>query len=199
MKTSVYSRPNKPRFMDVKNRRNKGLEIAPIELTQPIMVHASTECHRTPNDEAARMVDYLNWEPGQQILEPHGGTGQLVRALLDSGVSSGQIDVVELNNELYSRLDAEFSPAGTKVNQGCFLEYATAYSGDGFNKIILNPPFKAVRKHMAAALKLLKRGGSLIALVPVTYRHDDLYEIEILSNDTFSTAKVNTKIIEIER
>jgi hypothetical protein len=53
----------------------------------------------------------------------------------------------------------------------------------------MNPPFSDVRKHISAALSLMGRDGhaepaTLVALVPV---------------DTFSTARVNTKIIRIRK
>ena len=37
----------------------------------------------------------------------------------------------------------------------------------------------------------------LVALVPITFQHDEAETLENLSNDTFSAAKVNTKIIRI--
>ena len=50
---------------------------------------------------------------------------------------------------------------------------------------------------MNAALGLLEKGGVLIALVPVSYSHPDETLLEKLPQDTFHSAKVNTKIIEI--
>lgn len=61
----------------------------------------------------------------------------------------------------------------------------------------MNPPFSDVRKHVAAALALLAPGGALVALVPVTFQHDRAETLETLPDDTFSTARVNTKIIRI--
>ncbi len=56
---------------------------------------------------------------------------------------------------------------------------------------------------MQAALNLLGSGGhdvaTLVALVPITYQHDEAEELEILDRETFPTAAVNTKIIRIER
>jgi hypothetical protein len=48
------------------------------------------------------------------------------------------------------------------------------------------------------------RGGhaepaTLVALVPITFQHDDAETLETLPPDTFATAKVHTKIIRIER
>jgi hypothetical protein len=68
----------------------------------------------------------------------------------------------------------------------------------------MNPPFSDVRKHVAAALSLLGRGGhsepaTLVALVPVTFDHLEAVELERLPESTFSTARVWTKLIRIRR
>ncbi len=66
----------------------------------------------------------------------------------------------------------------------------------------MNPPFRAVQKHMAAALSLLGCGGhksaSLVAIVPITYNHDNMEVMEELGNETFPLAKVSTKIIRTQ-
>jgi hypothetical protein len=64
-----------------------------------------------------------------------------------------------------------------------------------FDAVIMNPPFRKVREHIKTALGLLKDGGALVALVPVTFQGGD--EIMRLDADTFSAAKVHTKIIKI--
>ena len=69
---------------------------------------------------------------------------------------------------------------------------------------VMNLPFKSVKKHMNSALLLLKRKDHakpavLVAFVPITYQHEEAESMEILPNNIFSTAKVNTKIIRIKR
>ncbi|MCG7625950.1 hypothetical protein MHM97_21530 [Epibacterium sp. Ofav1-8] len=87
----------------------------------------------------------------------------------------------------------------------CFLEYADEVKGQAeFPRIIMNPPFRGVRKHITAALSLLGRGGhaepaTLVALVPVTFEHPEAEHLETLTPDTFSTARVHTKIISVRR
>jgi len=67
----------------------------------------------------------------------------------------------------------------------------------------MNPPFKAIKKHINAALSLLGTDAHdtavLVALVPVTFNHDEAETLEELPRDTFSTAQVSTKIIRVER
>lgn len=88
--------------------------------------------------------------------------------------------------------------ADIEVINDCFLEWAEQ-TEQKFDRIAMNPPFRKVKQHMKAAESLLRAGGAIVALVPITFRHDTAELIEELANDTFATAKVNTKIIRIEK
>lgn len=197
MKASVYTRPEKPLFMTVKRRRDfEALPKAtPVEV---VAVDKATECHVTPPDVAGRMVRYLGPVGDFLTLEPSAGTGNLSRALLASGHSPCELVQVERHIKLAAGLHS----FGSVINR-CFLEYAAEVVGKvEFPRVIMNPPFSDVRKHIAAALSLMGRHGHdcppcLVALVPVTYHHNLAEELEVLPNDTFATAKVNTKIIRI--
>ena len=195
---AIYSRPKKPLTIPVRKRG----EVAPlekIEAREIIAVDRATECHVTPDDVAERMVEYLGPQGDYLTLEPSAGTGQLARALLSSGHSPCELAMIERHRALAAVL----RPIGPTIH-GCFLEYAAEAQGKvEFPRIIMNPPFREVRKHMAAALSLLGRGGhdvaTLVALVPVTYQHDDAEHLEDLPPGTFSTARVHAKIIRFER
>lgn len=199
MNPAVYSRPAKPLHISVRRRD----DFAPIVKTAPaeiVAVDKATECHVTPSDVAARMVDYLG-RPGDYLtLEPSAGTGQLARALLAAGHSKHELTLIERHHALAARLHS-IAPT---INR-CFLEYAAEARGKvEFPRIIMNPPFSDVRKHVAAALALLGRGGhdepaTLVALVPVTFEHAEAIELERLPDSTFSTARVFTKLIRIQR
>ncbi|TIV71799.1 MAG: methyltransferase type 11, partial [Mesorhizobium sp.] len=116
------------------------------------------------------------------------------------GHSPHELTQVERHTELASGLH-RFGPV---INR-CFLEWAAEVEGRvEYPRIIMNPPFSEVRKHIAAALTLLGRGGHeahavLVALVPTTFVHPNAETLEILPTDTFATAKVHTKIIRITK
>lgn len=196
---SIYTRPAKPLTIPVRKRG----EPAPLdvsEVPEVIAVDKATECHVTPDDVARRMVEYLG-PPGDYLtLEPSAGTGQLARALLATGHSPCELTMIERHNTLATGLHS----IGPTINR-CFLEYAEQVKGCAqFPRIIMNPPFRQVRQHIAAALSLLGRGGhsdpaTLVALVPVTFQHEEAEHLEDLPDDTFSTARVRTKIIRFQR
>jgi len=197
MKKSVYSRPNKP--MSIPVQRRHSVEIKPQVLQEPIIVDRESECHVTPLDVARRMVSYLGSQGDYLTLEPSAGTGALVSALLASGHSRAEICTVERHH----KLAGEVRKLGVPVIQECFLDYAARVRGKvEFPRIIMNPPFSQVRKHVKAALSLLGRNGHaeapvLVALVPITFEHDAAEVMETLPADTFATCHVRTKIVRV--
>lgn len=196
---AIYSRPNKPLTIPVR-KRGEVAPLAQIEAPEIITVDRATECHVTPDDVARRMVDYLGPVGDYLTLEPSAGTGQLARALINAGHSTCELTMVERHNTLAANLHS----IGPTLNR-CFLEYAEEVKGRAeFPRIIMNPPFSQVRKHMRAAISLLGRHGhqepaTLVALVPITFAHDDAETLEELPVGTFATARVHTKIIRLER
>lgn len=203
MKPSVYRRPDKPMRLTV-HRRDGFAKLEKIDAPEPLAVDKATECHVTPEDVARRMVRYLGPDGDYLTLEPSAGTGQLVRALMASGHSPCEIVMVERHIKLAASLSSIERQGAGLINR-CFLEYAEEARGKvEFPRVIMNPPFSQVRKHIEAALSLMGRNGHesapvLVALVPITYQNDDAETLEILPPDTFATAKVNTKIIRIEK
>lgn len=197
MKRSVYTRPAKPLPVAVKPRRDFAkVEFAPTP--RIVAVDESTECHVTPPAIAARMVRYLGEVGDYLTLEPSAGSGNLSRALIESGHSRCELVQVErhigLSGQLYQ--------FGTVINR-CFLEYAAEVRGRvQFPRILMNPPFSEARKHVAAARDLMGPNGhgeapTLVALVPITFQTDGMETLEHLPEDTFATAKVRTKIIRV--
>jgi hypothetical protein len=199
MHKNVYSRPaGKPATCPVTKRRQNAEPLPVVALPEPLFVDKSTECHVTPPDVAARMVDYLDAPECCTVLEPSAGTGALVNALTDSGHKALNIFRVERNQALWQVLQmGEQSPGCCR----CFLEWSQRAAQ--YPRIVMNPPFRQIKAHMSAALALLGKerhdDARLVALVPVTFEHPEAVELERLPADTFPTAKVNTKIIEVYR
>ena len=204
MDKSLYTRPNKAKTMIVKNRRRAPTQALP-ELPPIVAIGRDSECHVTPENAANTMVEALEAATDDNVLEPQAGTGNLVKALLDYGHSPSRITMVERSYQLCEGLKLRFdiSLVPDPINQ-CFLEYAKASKSTvGYSRIMCNPPFRKAKAHVNAALDLLttyaNRNAILVALVPITFKHDEAELIEILPNDTFTTAAVHTKIIRIVR
>ena len=204
MKKSVYRRPNKPKTLTVTQRNGAPSRALPA-LPDVLSVDRTTECHVTPADVALRMVEALEASRDQLTLEPSAGNGSLVNALLESDHSPFELVMVERSSELCGALRNRFSKFNTPdpINE-CFLDYAERASNSiEYPRIIMNSPFKAVKKHVEAALNLLGRAGhrdaAMVALVPVTFEHVDAELIELLPNDTFASAAVYTKIVRFVR
>lgn len=204
MDSSVYVRPNKPKHVTAPEK----VELEPIEFSEapkPVVVHASTECHVTPPAIAERMVELLELESDDKVLEPSGGTGNLVQAVKAVGHQADDITIVEREYSLVQALLQRFCSADCDgvvplVHHEDFLSWAEARYNAGYRyeKIIMNPPFKQVKAHMEAARKLLRFTGVLIAVVPTSFDHPSYEEVETLPSDTFSTCKVFTKIVRYE-
>lgn len=159
--------------------------------TKPVMVDGATECHVTPIGVAGRMFDYLCAPGNAVVLEPSAGTGNLIAGMIDS---VEQVHAIERHVSLCDSLRDRFPDAVEMVlTQADFIEWSE--TAGKYSYILMNPPFKHIKKHMNAALSILD--GRLIALVPITYQHPDAETLEELGPDTFPTAKVHTKIIEI--
>ena len=195
MNPAVYQMARKPAPIAVTRRR----DFAKVEVAaapEIVTVDRATECHVTPSEVAARMVAYLGPVGDYLTLEPSAGTGNLTRALLESGHSRFELCQVERHNTMAARL-AQYGPV---INR-CFLEYAEEARGKvEFPRIIMNPPFSTVKRHIAAAVSLMGRGGhsepaTLVALVPITFERDGFETLERLPSDTFGTAQVHTKIV----
>lgn len=185
---AMYRRPDKPLFVAIPKRDWRERQIPDAPAPKPVEVWAGTECHVTPPEIARRMADYLG-RPGRQVLEPSAGTGSLFRALLEAGHAPGDITMVEMHHALAGALQA----LGNVVCAD-FLDFARTCERK-FDQIIMNPPFRKARQHVAAARALLEPGGTLVALVPVTFEAEGMETLETLPADTFELAKVYTKII----
>lgn len=206
MNKSVYRRPNKQKTLVVKDRRSAAALPALDVIPPPLEVDAFSECHVTPPEVAGRMVSYLGEVGDFLTLEPEAGTGNILEALLNSGHSVNETVAIERHIGLCHAIEKRFKDEQyIQPISSCFLEYAEGAAGRiEYPRIIMNPPFRKTKKHIEAALSLLGRGGhnlpaALVALVPITFKHDEAETLEILPNTTFPTAKVNTKIIKIER
>lgn len=121
----------------------------------------------TPPAAAARLVELLEVEPGHTVLEPSAGTGSLVQALLEDCDSIQRIAAVEHMPTLSQYLEAKFSDKPEVFVYGTDFEDFAPHA-EGYDRIAMNPPFEkgAGFRHVLHAVKMLKKGGRLVAILP---------------------------------
>ena len=101
---------------------------------------------------------------GDRVLEPSCGCGRFMDALRTAGA---QVIGCEYDAGRAAICEAK----GHRVMRSNFLE--TVPTAD-FDQVVMNPPFagRHYAKHVRHALRFLKPGGKLTAILPITARHD---------------------------
>ncbi|WP_418024896.1 DUF4942 domain-containing protein (plasmid) [Paracoccus sp. TD-10] len=143
----------------------------PDDDARPTRKRASTavskdlQYYPTPTAVVDRVLADLRYRmPGQRVLEPSCGCGRFMDALRAAGadVIGCEVDPVRA---------AMCEAKGHRVMRMNFLE--TVPTAD-FDQVVMNPPFygRHYAKHVRHALKFLKPGGRLTAILPASARYD---------------------------
>jgi len=116
---------------------------------------APTEYPTTPKRVIDRLVDEADLKPGESVLDPTAGTGEVAQSikLKEPGVS---IATMEIDPDLRARL----SEQGQNVKGSDFLKDQGTY-----DKIVLTPPFENDFAHVEHAVDRLNPGGKAVALI----------------------------------
>lgn len=136
----------------------------PVKKQASTAVSKDLQFYRTSDTLAKDVVDELYQVKGARFLEPSCGDGALMDALRKAGAKVYGIEVDP------KRAAHAYAKGHTVLTKN-FLE--TVPTGD-FDQVLMNPPFygKHYAKHVEHALKFLKPGGTLTAILPVTARYD---------------------------
>ena len=102
--------------------------------------------------------------PEYRVLEPSCGDGRILDELRARGCRS-------LGVEYHAGRASEAKAKGHNVLCANFLDQPAQAE---FDKVVMNPPFygRHYVKHVNHALKFLKPGGSLVAILPASARYD---------------------------
>lgn len=139
-------------------------EERPEKRIESTAIAKDLQYYPTPMNVVKRVLDEVYIEEGDRVLEPSCGCGRFMDALAEKGVDVFGIEVDYGRAEIARK-------KGHKVMVTNFLE--TVPTGD-YDKVFMNPPFygQHYAKHVNHALKFLKPGGTLVAVLPVTARYD---------------------------
>lgn len=136
----------------------------PKEKRQSTAVSKDLQYYPTPQAVVDHVLrDFYKIE-GQKVLEPSCGCGRFMDALASMGANVFGIEVDAGRAELCRQ-------NGHRVMTANFLE---TVPNPVYDRVVMNPPFygKHYAKHVIHALKFLKPGGILTAILPITARYD---------------------------
>jgi len=148
----TIQQPERTAFDDMKDSLAAGVQT----ITAP-------QLFPTPKEIAERMIDLADIQPGERVLEPSAGTGNLLRAMPDHCESVA----IEINPALSSKLLAFDEPWPHLQCTWTAKDFLLCNGNLGtFDKIVMNPPFErgADIQHIQHAMQFLKPGGRLVAL-----------------------------------
>ncbi|WP_218575189.1 DUF4942 domain-containing protein [Limnoglobus roseus] len=139
-------------------------EEKPTERRAGTEVSKDLQYYPTPAAVVERVLGDVYIRQGERVLEPSCGCGRFLDALRQAGADAVGVEV-DPGRAAMAR------SKGHRVMLANFLE--TVPTGD-YDHVVMNPPFygKHYAKHVNHALKFLKPGGKLTAILPVTARYD---------------------------
>lgn len=144
----------------------------------------------TPDHVVDELMELAKIEPGHESLEPSAGRGVISLRMLQC---TRMVTVVEAHQE---RAEILRTHGYLAVNCGDFLQ-----ESGHFDRIVMNPPFSMQQdiRHISHAVRMLKRGGRLVAICCNGSRQNDqlrpsAVHWKVLPAGTFKDTAVTTAI-----
>jgi GGDEF domain-containing protein len=138
----------------------------------------------TPEPVGLKMVQWLNIRPGDKLLEPSAGHGAIARFMPEGH----DVDMVEPSPRLAGK--AKLSNPEAHIHETTFENFNIVNKYDG---IVMNPPFgfggKTAIEHLEKAVKHLRDGGRIVALIPEGPAADKRWSNFFYSTDKDSPSK----------
>lgn len=124
----------------------------------------------TPSSKslASAITRSVFWEPGQTVIELGSGTGAISQGLLDKGVPSDALMLIEFDEDLYDYLRNRFP--GVRVVHGDATKLSDIVTEQGVQKVstvvsglpMVNMPFAFKQAIVQESFKSLMPGGCLL-------------------------------------
>jgi predicted RNA methylase len=156
----------------------------PSPLIEAIMISGEVETHSdigffpTPVPLADYLVEIAGVKRGDCCLEPSAGTGRIVSALAARGALITAVERDPRMRQILAKAEmCEIAPYED------FMDMDGGHTSQGFDRIVMNPPFLRVGKgdhldHVQLAYSLLAHKGRLVSVLPrsVEFRLDRRYK-----------------------
>lgn len=119
-----------------------------------------------------RLMELGDVQPGNLILEPSAGSGNIVRRCLQT--EGTRVHVCEPQEKFAEQLLALITPRGGR--RLVMADFLTIKPEPLYDRVLMNPPFakQADLDHVRHAMKFLKPGGRLVTIMAsgVRYRQN---------------------------
>lgn len=117
---------------------------------------------------ARAVTNAVAWEPGQTVVELGSGTGAISQGLLERGIPSEALMMIELDEQLYDYLRNRFP--GVRVVHGDATKLADIVADQGIDPVstvvsglpMVNMPFDFQKAIISESFKSLKPGGFML-------------------------------------
>jgi len=114
------------------------------------------------------LTNAVVWEPGQTVVELGAGTGAISQGLLEKGMPSEALMMIELDEQLYDYLRNRFP--GVRVVHGDATKLADIVAEQNIDPVstvvsglpMVNMPFDFQRAIIQESFKSLKPGGFML-------------------------------------
>ncbi|MEU6928979.1 rRNA adenine N-6-methyltransferase family protein [Streptomyces sp. NPDC046374] len=158
--------------------------------------------YATPPALVTQVVDAAGIYAGHTVLEPSAGAGAMTADIASRG---GLVDAVEIDRRRAQILRAQGDCR--TVIEGDFLALDPLDLEQGYDRIVMNPPFNTGLDHILHALKFMSDDGHLVAIMTaglmwwsdrksVEFRQlveEVGGEIEALPDDSFAVSGTNVR------
>lgn len=127
----------------------------------------------TPELLGTEVVEKANIQEGDRILEPEAGLGHLAEIIIEQHPDN-HLTCIEINPDLAAALNLKGFEAINADFLNC-TDYLPVGSVQGFDKIIMNPPFENLQDidHVMTAWNMfLKPGGRIVAVMAGNKQRD---------------------------
>lgn len=118
----------------------------------------------TPPAVVARLIELADIRPGDEVLEPSAGIGNIVEALIAANVL--YVRANEIDEKRRNKMKERFDGMADRVGFGS-ADFLTVPPRPIFDRVVMNPPFakQADVDHVRHALQFLRPGGRLVAIM----------------------------------